>query len=241
MESTMVRVLRGIAAGAFIVALPLLLVTSAVRWLASDIAYYEHGLRAHGAEERTGLPLSELDRASQEIIDYFQNDDSRLHIVVTVNGMEQALFNEREILHMVDVKNLMRGLFRVNEVALVVVMSYIALVVLWAGERTPQGLARLALGGVGAGVAAVGFIAVFAVAGFDQAWTAFHEIAFRNDLWLLDPDTDRLIQMFPEPFWQETTYLAGVLIAAQSVLVVIVSAGYLLATRRAKGTDSVAG
>jgi hypothetical protein len=37
--------------------------------------------------------------------------------------------------------------------------------------------------------------------------------------------------MFPEPFWQEATYLAGALIGAQSVLVAVAAGGYLLRTR----------
>ncbi|GIW13836.1 MAG: hypothetical protein KatS3mg062_1275 [Tepidiforma sp.] len=194
-------------------------------------AYYRHGFRAYDAAERTGLPLAELDRAGREIIDYFENDASDLRIVVTVNGMEQGLFNEREVAHMRDVKGLMRALFRVQEVSLVVVMGYVSLAVLWSGERSVRGLAKLALGGLGTGAAVVGVIAVFAVTGFDQAWTTFHEVAFRNDLWRLDPDTDRLIQMFPEPFWQEATYLAGGLIAGQAALVAALCIGYLLKTR----------
>jgi integral membrane protein (TIGR01906 family) len=226
-------IIQGLAAAAFAAALPLLIVTSTVRWIAGDAAYYRHGFRAFDAADRTGLPLAELDRAGQEIIDYFENDADSLRIVVTVNGAEEPLFGEREVAHMRDVKALMRALFRVNETALVVVLGYIALAVLWSGERSIRGLAKLALAGLGAGAAAVGVIAVFAVTGFDQAWTTFHEIAFRNDLWRLDPDTDRLIQMFPEPFWQQTTYLAGALIGIQAAVIAAAAGLYLLRTRRA--------
>lgn len=231
----MARIVRGTAAAAFAMALPLLVVTSAVRWLASDIAYYRHGFRTYDASERSGLPLRELDRAGQEIIDYFENNSDVLRVVVTVSGGEEPLFDDREVAHMRDVKLLMRGLFRVNEVSLVVVMSYVALVVLWAGERSVRGLAALALVGLAGGLVVVGVIAVFAVIGFDQAWTTFHELAFRNDLWQLDPDQDRLIQMFPEPFWQEATYLAGAIIGAQSAVVAVVAALYLLRTRGERG------
>jgi integral membrane protein (TIGR01906 family) len=130
-----------------------------------------------------------------------------------------------------DVKSLMRAVYRVNEVSLVVVMGYVTFAVLWTGERSVRGLATLALVGLSGGLVAIGVVAIFALAGFDQAWTTFHELAFRNDLWRLDPDTDRLIQMFPEPFWQEATYLAGALIGAQSVLVAVAAGGYLLRTR----------
>ncbi len=238
----MARFARIAAAAAFVVALPLLMVTSSVRWLAGDTGYLQRGIRAHDAPERTGLHTDELDRAVQEIVDYFENDAPVLRIVVTVDGREEALFDDRETAHMQDVKALMRVVFRVQEASLVAVMSYVALVVLWASEVSVRRLAQLALGGIAAGLLAVGVIAGFAVTGFDRAWTAFHEIAFRNDLWQLDPDTDRLIQMFPEPFWQEATYLAGAIIAAQGLLIVALCAGYLIATgRRARRGGSAPG
>ncbi len=227
----LVRTVQVLAAAAYMAALPLLIVTAPVRWLASDVAVYERGFRAHDSAARTELPLAELDRAARDIIDYFENDARDLRIVVTVNGVEEALFNDREVAHMRDVKQLMRALYRVNEVALVVVLGYIALAVVWAGERSVRGLATLSLAGLAAGGLVVGVIAAFALTGFDQAWTTFHEVAFRNDLWRLDPDTDRLIQMFPEPFWQETTYLAGSLMAVEALAVLALCAGYLARTR----------
>jgi len=232
----MVHTFRLLAAAAYALALPLLIVTAPVRWLASDIAVYERGFRTYDAETRTGLPLAELDRAGRDIIDYFENDARDLRIVVTVNGVEEPLYNDRETAHMRDVKRLMRALYRVNEIALVVVLGYIALAVLWSRERSVRGLATLSLAGLAAGGLVVGVIAAFALTGFDQAWTAFHEVAFRNDLWRLDPDTDRLIQMFPEPFWQDVTYLAGGIMAAETLAVATLCAGYLLRTRSESGS-----
>ena len=42
---------------------------------------------------------------------------------------------------------------------------------------------------------------------FDTFWTKVHECLFSNDLWWFDEDTDRLIQMYPEPFWEEMVML----------------------------------
>ncbi len=226
-------IIRGLAAAAFAAALPLLIVTSTVRWVAGDAAYYRHGFRAFDAAERTGLPLAELDRAGRQIIDYFENDADALRIIVTIDGAEEPLFGEREVAHMRDVKTLMRALFRAHELSLVVVLGYLALPVLWAGERSVRSLAKLVLAALAAGAVVVGVIAGFAVVGFDRAWTTFHEVAFRNELWRLDPTTDRLIQMFPEPFWQQTTYLVGALIAVQAAAVAAAAGIFLLRTRRA--------
>jgi integral membrane protein (TIGR01906 family) len=225
------RIAAALAAATFIVCLPVVLITSNVRVLVSDVGYYRHGLRAYGAEAATGVPLSELDRAAQEIVDYFENDASTLRIVVSVSGQEEPLFNTRETQHMADVKKVMRFVFRLNEFSLVYVLAYVTCVFLWSRERGLRSLAVQSLIGLGVGFAFVGVIGAFALTGFDQAWTEFHKLVFHNDLWLLDPATDHLIQMFPEPFWKEATYLVGGLALAETVLVVVLATGYLLFSR----------
>ncbi len=47
---------------------------------------------------------------------------------------------------------------------------------------------------------------------FDQAFTLFHEIFFPGGNWQFDPRTDRLVQLFPDQFWSETTVAVGVTI-----------------------------
>lgn len=221
----------------FVVAVPLLLVTSNVRFFAGEARFYERGFREFHADEATGVPMPELDSAARDIIDYFEDDSDTLRILVTDDGEEVSLFNTRETEHMRDVKNVMQVLFRVNEVTLAYVLAYIAAVYLWSGERNLRSLARLSLLGVGVGVVVIGAIGAFAVAGFDQAWTTFHEILFRNDLWQLDPDTDRLIQMFPEPFWEEATYIIGIMTFAEATAIVIAATAYLLASRQSASTE----
>lgn len=41
---------------------------------------------------------------------------------------------------------------------------------------------------------------------FDAFWTTFHKIAFRNDLWLLNPATDLMINLFPAEFFSSLVF-----------------------------------
>ena len=227
--------LSRIAAGVFVVALPTLLITSNVRVLAGEARIFDYGFRTYDADRATGLPMADVERAGREIIDYFENDEQTLRIVVRDNGDEVSLFNARETEHMEDVKGLMRVVFRLNEFSLAYVLTYITGVFIWSG-RPIRMLARQALGGLAAGLAVLVGVGIFAVTGFEAAWERFHRIAFRNDLWQLDPDTDRLIQMFPEPFWQDMTYLLGIATIAEALFILALSLGYLVATR-ARGDD----
>ena len=218
------------AAVLFVLGLPVMLVTSNVRFLAGEPRLFEYGFRTYDADEATGLPMSELERAGREIIDYFENDEETLRIVVNDDGEEVALFNARETQHMEDVKSLMRFVFRLNEVAIAYVLTYVTAVFVWS-RRPVRVLAQQALAGLAVGFAVVGSVGVFAVTGFEAAWERFHHIAFRNDLWQLDPDRDRLIQMVPEPFWQDMTYLLGLMTAAEAVVILALALGYLVMDR----------
>jgi len=233
--------LTRLAAGCFILALPVFLITTNVRFLASDTGFYRHGFREYHADRATGISMADLDRAAGEIVSYFEDDSATLRVIVSQDGQETSLFNTRETEHMKDVKTLMRFVYRANEVSLAVVLSYVVCVFLWARERSLRTLAVQAIAGVGVGFGVVAVIGAFALTGFDAAWTRFHEIVFNNDLWLLNPATDHLIQMFPEGFWQESTIIVGALTLAEAAAIVVAALAYLVASRSKPVSERRAG
>lgn len=214
----------------FVVALPTLLITSNIRFLAGEVRVYEYGFRTYHADQATGLPMADLDRSAGEIIDYFENNEDTLRILVQDNGDEVSLYNARETEHMRDVKSLIRFVFRVNEVSLAFVMAYVTGMFIWSRQPLRL-LAQRALAGVATGFALILFVGVFAVTGFDATWARFHRIFFRSGTWQFDPDTDHLIQMFPEPFWRDVTYFLGILTMVEALVIVTVALGYLWWTR----------
>jgi integral membrane protein (TIGR01906 family) len=223
-----------VATGLFVVALPLLLITTNVRFLAGEVRFYERGFRAHDAELTTGLPLSELDRSAAEIVAYFENDARDLRILVNRDGEETGLYTQREIDHMRDVKSLMRAIFRLNEITLAYVLTYVTAVFLWAGGAPLRRLALETLGGLAVGVLIVVVAGGLAAVGFEQAWSQFHAIFFSAGSWQFNTRTDRLIQMFPEPFWLEETYILAALTLAEASALAL-GAGALLFLGRGRG------
>jgi integral membrane protein (TIGR01906 family) len=215
------------AAALFLIALPLLLLLSNVRIVASEPAVFGYSFDRYDAVAVTDVARPELDRAASDIVRYFGDDRDLLDIRVTIDGREQALFNLREVLHMRDVKALFGAVFRLHELALVYVVGYVAAVFLWARERSMRHLARLvALGGgitVGALLLASGGVLI----GFDDLFRQFHTLSFSNDFWQLDPDRDRLIQMFPRGFWFDATLGVGLLTMLEAALLSALSLGYL--------------
>lgn len=116
----------------------------------------------------------------------------------------EPMFNQREIDHMVDVKNLYLGaksIFILSIIVFLAITLYF-LIKLKFNEflftfkqsfRSSFMIFGLVLGLIG----------IYALVDFSGFWTNFHHLFFRNDLWLLNPATDRLIQMVPLPFFTQ--------------------------------------
>jgi len=225
-----VQPLRWVASGIFIACIPILLVLTNVRMAASWERVYDYAFAQYDVVSVTGIERPELDRSARAIVDYFETSESDelLDIRVRRGDEDVALFNQREILHMADVRDLFRRVFRIHEFALVYVVGYIAAVYLWSRERSMRRLAREAITG---GVATVGILGVAAVGvmlGFDSLFEQFHLLSFSNDFWQLDPRTDRLVQMFPMGFWFDVTLAVGVMSIIEGGAVALAGLGYII-------------
>ena len=53
--------------------------------------------------------------------------------------------------------------------------------------------------------------------GFDGFFLRFHEVFFSGDTWRFS-DTDTLLRIYPETFWQDTAKLAAAIVVAQAVV-----------------------
>ncbi len=221
---------RALSIGLFIAALPVALVTANIRVAISEQRVYDYSVRTYSAAEHAGIPASELIRANGEIKRYLTGETPGplAPSVTDDRGKTVPLFSTREIAHMADVKDLAHAAFSVQSVALAItVLMAVVLLVLWP----PRALAAAALYGSLLTAGVIALAAIVALSGFDSAWTEFHILAFSNDLWRLDPNTDHLIQMFPEEFWWDITMLIGSFTLLEALVISGLSAGYLIMTR----------
>ena len=76
------------------------------------------------------------------------------------------------------------------------------LILIYIGIKIDKkSLGKVLLLGLFANHTLVLLIGFLAASNFTKYWTIFHHIFFTNDLWLLDPKTDLMIQMLPEQFF----------------------------------------
>ena len=146
---------------------------------------------------------------------------------VAIRGV--PVLNERERAHMRDVRGVFAGF------ALLAALAAVGLVAAYVGARRlghPErawSAIRSGARGLAVGVVVAGLIAFFA---FDAAFEIFHRLFFAGGTYSFNPATDRLVQLFPDAFWSETTMAVGVVVLVLSVVVTN------FAGRRASGSTN---
>jgi len=224
---------RQIAALLFIIAVPVALVTTNVRVVANEPRVYQYATDHFHTPDTTGIPRSELLRASGELRDYLNNGQGTLFVRVrNDDGQGVSLFNSRETAHLRDVKDLFQASFRVQEISVIFILAYVVTVFIWAREGSLRLLAREVLASAALTAIGVVVLAGIALTGFDQAFGRFHLIFFNNDLWQLDPARDHLVQMFPEGFWRDVTLWIGAATLAELAVLAGAAGAYLGFTRK---------
>ena len=156
---------------------------------AYNLEYYQRSFEDNGVYEVTGKSESELMNISRDVIEYLKGrNDSLL----------DEHFNQREIHHMEDVLKLFDLARLIKFTSFILTIATGAYFILrldtkFAGKWIAIGLS--------ANYFLVAIIGILAKTDFTKYFIRFHELFFTNDLWILDPRTDLLIQMLPEPFF----------------------------------------
>ena len=204
--------LTGVARGYIKIANPLavpavllFLIAGSVAWAVNDPGLYRNGFQRYHVSARSGITDTHLLDIGADLRRYFNSGAEPLAVRAPIYGVEQAVFNAREIAHMHDVKRLVRGVYWVAVgSAFWILVTFAAHVTLrrdvWLGAS-----ARLAVWGGVATLAAVFGVGLAAVANFERLFLLFHQLSFANDLWILDPRTDYLLILFPAGFWFDAT------------------------------------
>ncbi len=207
-------------------AIPLSLIFSNVWYITNSEWLYSYGWWRNGIVERSAISIKELNSASDQIKTYF-NDSSVFLDVRVIRGPETiSLYNQREILHMVDVKNLIRGVRDIGIISGIVSGALLITGFFVLRSRFPTILRQTLLGSAALTVLVLTTLGIAMVVNFRWVFTQFHFISFANDLWLLNPSRDFLIIMFPQRFFFE----AALFIAGLTVLefVAVLAVGILL-------------
>ena len=211
----------------------ILLITSVEAVVYWTPGYFEKEYEKYQVlDHLSAMTMEDLLEVTDEVMDYLRGDREDLHITTTLDGQEREFFNEREIAHMEDVRDLFVQAIFLRKVCLGIIVLSVMLMILLKARISRVLPASLCIGtGLFFGLAAV--LAAIISTDFTRYFVIFHHIFFDNDLWILDPRTDLLINIVPEGFFMDTAArIAGVFCG--SVLAVFALSLFLLIRSRRK-------
>ena len=200
------RIFNIILQALFIICVPLLLITTNVRIILNSAIIYDYGFNKYKIEKYTGIEFEQLQVAGQQIRDYFNNDLDQITINISLHGdIVPNLFYEKEILHMYDVKQLVKMVYLVQLYS-AILLSMGCVFILFNPSTNGRilTLKYFSRGGMFT-FSLVIAVSVLAIIGFDRLFLFFHLVSFSNELWILDPRHDYLIAMFPQGFFFDCT------------------------------------
>jgi len=167
----------------------------------------------------TGYSTSELRVATDAILSDLVFGPPEFD--VEVRGA--AVLVERERGHMRNVRSVFVGLWALAVASVVVLVAATI-------RRDRHSMWRSVWRGAVTLTGAIVVLGVVALVAFDAVFEVFHRLFFPAGSYTFDPATERLVQLFPFQFWQETAVVLGVVIIAIALVVATV------AGRRAPGS-----
>lgn len=187
-------------------------------------------------DDLPAMTMEDLLDVTDQMMDYLRGDRENLHVWTTMGGEQREFFTEREIAHMEDVQGLFIGGLWLRRIGILITLCFASLAYFWghkSSERT-EALKRLIPKSLCIGTGAVFAVALVLIGiistDFTKYFIVFHKIFFNNDLWVLDPRTDMLINIVPEGFFFDTAARIALVFA---VIVGMFFVGNLVLYKRA--------
>ncbi len=193
---------------------PIALIGIALRILLTPIYFNIEYRMPYFPADEFGFTLQDRLQWAPYAVEYLVNsaDISYLGDLQLEGGI--PLYNERELSHMADVKNVVLGALRVWYISLAILTLLAALA--WRGDWNSEYINGLRRGGmwmIGLAVA-LGLIAGVGITinpeVFWRFFEFFHSLFFTGDSWLFYY-SDTLIRLFPIRFWEDAFLAAAIL------------------------------
>ena len=200
-------------------ALFLSLLLTSIDLLCFNRSFFRWQYSLNHTAESIGISEDGLMNATNALLDYMQDKRDDIKVIEVVNGSEREIFDERETLHMVDVKNLYLNAMKIRTILLVGSIAILTLLVFTHRNQSYIILSNAYQNGLLFLGSIIFFIAIYAIVDFNGFWMNFHYVFFDNDLFLLDPNISIMINMFPSNFFFAVVF--GIILLFVSMVILL--------------------
>jgi integral membrane protein (TIGR01906 family) len=221
-NKTIVLIIRWL----IVIAMPFLLGLGSIRFIVAwDYPGFEY---PRIAPDQFGFTPEERLELAHSTLAYLQRPEPAPEVIYMLQelrlpGTDEPLYNEREIGHMLDVKEVADVMKRIVWVTGFIVVF--GSILLWFRPDTRAEAYKAILHG---GIATTGLllaIALFILLGWNIFFVQFHQLLFPPGSWTF-AYTDGLIRLFPEKFWFDVGVIVSVGTLVEGILVALI--GYFL-------------
>ncbi|WP_162265486.1 TIGR01906 family membrane protein [Abyssisolibacter fermentans] len=204
-----------------IIALPVFLLLNAV-WIVAfnDLDFYKAKYQEYDIVKATGIHEKELMLVTAQMLNYLVEKQDNIDFKVNIDGNMKTMFNQKEQIHLSDVRQLVKKGLTIRKLLLLVALTSIIYLV----KVNKKGILKIIIFSEGWLFLLLITLTIFITLDFNKWFTYFHLILFDNDLWLLDVKTDILINMYPLEFFESLAIKIGLIFALELVLVLMIVA-----------------
>lgn len=184
-----------------------------------DIGYFQKEYQKYDVLKNINMNEKDLLYVTEEMMSYLRGNRNDLHIKTTIDDTEQEFFNRKEIAHMEDVKILFLKGILIRKIG---VMICIVAMIFLIFQNKKQFLLLSLKKGMISFIIIIAILSAIISTNFTKYFIIFHKIFFSNNLWILNPNTDRLINIVPEPFFIDTAIRIATIFFGMIVCVYII-------------------
>lgn len=205
------------ATAAIVLAAVMLLSTIEVMTTALGDYWFSHEFDKYSVLEdvRGDMTMEAATGVMHDIMEYMMGRSDDINVYAVNEGVNRPFLSLDAQQHMTDCRGIVEHLkvFRVIGVAVFVML------VIYIKKKGELRLRGILYGFVAAAVVVLAAVAL--AGGFSGAFVLFHELAFDNDLWLIDPNVDNLINLLPEGFFEDTCVTAAIATLIETTLIFV--------------------
>ena len=198
--------------------------------------FYNYAYNRNETHELIGISQYDLERVTRLLMDYMRGNTDSLDIVVQINGVSRTFFSDIEIAHMIDVQDLFMIGFILRNIALTLFAATLLSGFLYKQGPFLKEYAQSFIFGMIILLIFGGALTAIILTNFERSFIIFHEIFFDNDLWLLDPSVDLLINIVPQQFFIDLFIVIVGIFLLVSIIILLICVIYL---KSIKGKDSI--
>jgi integral membrane protein (TIGR01906 family) len=204
----------------FVICLPCLLLTASIAGAVNSSWLYTHGFEKFNVRQSladNGYYLTQADMSdiARGFIHYWDSSEQYINLTVQQQGVSVALFNQDEILHFRDVKNLFRFDYAVLLGTFLYCLIFGLVSIFWDKVRNRKNLAVATIWSGGITLALMLLLGIGTLLNFDQLFYDLHLLIFTNNFWSAQGN---MLLLFPDGFWYDTVIGLLIVIAVMTII-----------------------